>query len=108
MIDVRFRTDQNSRVRAVHVTGHAGLSSKGTDILCAAVSALTYTMRDGIQGILGRQVLFNQEEGDFFLELKEEGDSGTELIFATVLQTLNKLSGQYPDRLQIRREEDGA
>ena len=108
MIEVHFWTDDNRKVRAIHISGHAGLSSKGSDVLCAAVSALTYTLRDGIQEILNKQTRSSQEEGDFFLELKSEGDAGTELIFSTVLHTLNKLSRQYPDRLQIRRKEDGA
>ncbi|MCB1171146.1 MAG: ribosomal-processing cysteine protease Prp [Leptospiraceae bacterium] len=107
MIEVRFRTDQNQRVREVRIQGHAGLSSKGSDVLCAAVSALTYTMRDGIQEILGKEARIRQEEGDFLLELQQDGDAGSELIFATVLKTLQGLAGQYPERLQIRREEDG-
>lgn len=108
MIEVQFWTDDNQKVRAVHITGHAGLASKGADVLCAAVSALTYTLRDGIQEILNQETRSSQEDGDFFLELRSEGNANTELIFATVMHTLNKLSRQYPDRLQIRRKEDGA
>lgn len=108
MIEVQFWTDHNQRVRAIQISGHAGLSSPGTDVLCAAVSALTYTLRDGIQEILEKKVRSNLEEGDFYLELESEGDPGTELIFATVLQTLKKLALQYPERLQIRRKENGA
>ncbi len=108
MIEVQFWTEDSQKVRAIHITGHAGLGSKGSDVLCAAVSALTYTLRDGIQEILNQETRSSQEEGDFFLELKSEANAGTELLFATVLHTLNKLSKQYTDRLRIRRIEDGA
>ena len=108
MIEVRFGTDRNKRVHRVIIEGHAGLSSKGTDVLCAAVSALSYALTDGIIDVLGKEARKGQKEGEFFLQLESDGDDRTEIVFATVLQTLKKLADQYPDRMKIRREEDGA
>lgn len=43
MIRVTIKIDKNGCLKQMTATGHAGLAAKGTDILCAAVSALTRT-----------------------------------------------------------------
>ena len=40
----------------IHVSGHANTAPKGSDIVCAAVSALTLTLIRGLKDIAGLQL----------------------------------------------------
>lgn len=43
MIKVNLNLDKNNLLQEIKASGHAGLSKKGTDILCAAVSIILRT-----------------------------------------------------------------
>lgn len=57
MIKICFYKDQNK----ITVDGHALYGEKGKDIVCAAVSILTYTLAENLNGISTANAVF--EEG---------------------------------------------
>lgn len=53
MIKVIFYTDNENRIMKYTVSGHAGYSTKGKDIVCAAVSVLAETTLMALNEVCG-------------------------------------------------------
>lgn len=49
MINIRVVEDRLGTVREFEIQGHSGYATNGSDIVCAAVSALAYTAMGAIQ-----------------------------------------------------------
>ena len=85
------------------IDGHAGSGTKGEDIVCAAVSALAFTLLNCLkdeeaQGNvkLKREIV---RDGYFCVEAHALGgnDEKTEIIFNTVLTGLYAVADEYPE-----------
>ena len=77
MINVRLTTNR------LEVTGHAKRPEgvpPGSNIICAAVSALTLTLAEGLTGIAGETVEVRQSDGYISIEWDELSDIGSALI----------------------------
>ncbi len=82
--------------------GHAGLSEKGTDVLCAAVSVLSENLGESIQKLLAVKAEISKSSGFYSVKIREsDAGSQTELLFSSVLLGLQVLQNQYPDRIHI-------
>lgn len=57
-----------NKISGFHVSGHAGYGEEGTDIICAAVSAIVYTalgyMDEKLQQHDKRRLVFEEKDGD--------------------------------------------
>ena len=85
--------------------GHAGSGTKGHDLICAAVSALTLTLGANVADLAGdgkvtRQVL-RLEEGDCFISCipNEKMKPVVQLIFDTVCAGFQLLETLYPENI---------
>lgn len=77
MINVRLTTNR------LEVTGHARRPEgvpPGSNIICAAVSALTLTLAEGLNGIAGETVEVQQNDGYISIEWKTLGTVGRALV----------------------------
>lgn len=77
MINVRLTTNR------LEVTGHAKRPEgvpPGSNIICAAVSALTLTLAEGLTGIAGETVEVQQSDGYISIEWKTLSTVGRALI----------------------------
>lgn len=83
--------------RVLLVRGHAGYDENGRDIVCAAVSALVYTLVGTLEdgGRLGSSVL---RAGLAVVE--GTGECGRE--FAMTGQGLRLLARQYPEYISVK------
>ena len=73
------------------VRGHAGYGPHGSDIVCAAVSALVYALVGDLQQ---RQLLRELTIRPGFVDLAAGGDCGRE--FALVAGGIRQLAERYP------------
>lgn len=64
----------------VSVTGHADMAPKGQDIVCAAVSALTLTLIQGLEEIAHIKMRESVEPGNICIEWQCMNDTGKALI----------------------------
>lgn len=64
----------------IHVSGHANTAPKGFDIVCAAVSALTLTLIQGLKAIALMELYENVELGNSCIEWQVLNDTGKALI----------------------------
>ena len=69
----------------IHVTGHAGMAPYGADIVCAAVSALTQTLIEGLKNIACMGLSARVAPGNVCIEWQEATDTGKALIDAWYL-----------------------
>ncbi len=67
MIDVKVSRDSKEQIVSVTVTGHAQYADKGQDIVCAAVSAITFGMINATEFLLHQEldVDINEKEGGY-------------------------------------------
>ena len=82
--------------RRITVSGHAGHAPVGQDIVCAAVSALTYALAGYLEET-GQAARICIRRG--FAEVEGAGDCGA--AFALVRCGLAQLARQYPACVQV-------
>ncbi|MCI8585526.1 MAG: ribosomal-processing cysteine protease Prp [Lachnospiraceae bacterium] len=79
----------------IHVSGHANTAPKGTDIVCAAVSALTLTLIRGLKEIACMELQESMEAGNVCIEWQTINDTGKALVDTWFLG-LCGIAAQYP------------
>lgn len=89
MITVLVAPDQ------IHVSGHANTGPRGSDIVCAAVSALTLTLIRGLKEIAYMSLYESVEEGNICIKWQAMTDTGKALIDTWFLG-LCGIAAEYP------------
>ena len=74
MIEVKVRRD------GLSLSGHAGYGRRGQSIVCAAVSAITLTMIEGLREIAGIRLTETVESGNVSVKWQKLNDTGKALI----------------------------
>ena len=64
----------------IHVSGHANTAPYGSDIVCAAVSAITLTLIRGLENIAYMSLYESVEPGNICIEWQTINDTGKALI----------------------------
>lgn len=64
----------------IQVSGHANIAPRGFDIVCAAVSALTLMLIQGLKDIALVELYENVETGNICIEWQILNDTGKALI----------------------------
>lgn len=104
MIEVRLRRDERGRVSGFAVTGHAS-RSRGRDIVCAGVSALTDTTTMSLIRLLGDRVSVDSGPGKLVCGLPRECASNdrekADLLIDNMILGLSEISKLYPDRVTV-------
>lgn len=87
--------------------GHSGYAEAGTDIVCAAVSALTQSTLNGLVNVLKVPTLFDIDDQRAFIEAKlspeatEEQVSQAQLLLETLLQGLQAIERDFSRNVRI-------
>ena len=91
--------------------GHSGYAQSGSDIVCAAISALTQTFANGLSNVLQVPVECVQDDQTALLEAQltpevtENQLSQAQLLLETLLQGLQAIERSYPRNVRIFFEE---
>ncbi len=97
MIKVKF--DESKKV--FEMTGHANYANAGTDIVCAAASAITISSFNGIAKFLEKEE-YDVIENDGYLKVTLHNDSReVELLLENLLESLQELQIQFPKNIKI-------
>lgn len=92
----------HERLNCVEIKGHAKSGKKGHDIVCAAVSALAYTLASAVNGLKGADAVVycdvKLEEGNAHISCKprEKRMSAVKLVFITICEGFRIIAEQYP------------
>ena len=104
MIEVWVRRD-GGKIAGYRVEGHAGWAESGSDIVCAAVSALTIAAANGLDRLAGAVSKSESSEGRLEVVLKggigEKAEVKAEAILETMLGGLRDIREEYPGRIKI-------
>ena len=89
-------------------SGHAGAGRKGSDIVCAGVSALVIALIERLDELQDEQLVkiesFHTADGEVALEASWEDSFGRTAamgVFETVRTGLRRISEMYPDNVCV-------
>lgn len=100
LIRVKVQRDRRGRIRRLKVSGHAGWSEAGQDIVCAAVSALTLNLVNSCQSLLGVSLPATARNG--FLDLDVPPDLPDEISDQVQLLLESCVFGLWQTAVQYR------
>ncbi len=84
--------------------GHVGLGTKGNDVVCAAISAITQATIMGLKEVLGERIEYMIEDGMIKCTLESNGECAQKML-ETLYKTVKQLSLQYPKNLSVSEME---
>ena len=109
MVSIHIKQDSFHNILGFSCKGHADYSEKGTDVICAGISALTMTSILGLQELtqLSLRIKQNPEKG--WLEcdwdnVPAEMDHAN-LIVQVMIIGLKDIAAQYPKYLKVSEVE---
>lgn len=108
MIRITVNRNSENRILGFIVEGHAGYDKSGQDIVCAAVSALSYTTVGALSNLAGG-CDFLEEEGymEFFRKKKLDDaqvDKST-LILDSMFIGFKQIENSYGEYIRVIEKE---
>ena len=104
MTRCEFFTD-NDRITGFSVSGHSGYAEAGSDIVCAAVSAVVTMAEATINDVCGAKAKVRvKEEGarvTLTLPVSCDEEESVQAVLAGMMLTLINLRDDYPDYIEV-------
>lgn len=91
--------------------GHAAYAPSGSDIVCAAISALTATCANALESVANIQVKVKTRPKDAFLQvllpdnLTQEQRHDSQVLLKCLQQGIGDLAEQYPQHVHLSIQE---
>jgi hypothetical protein len=106
MVEVVFRRDSRNRLSSVFAGGHAGWAQSGSDVVCAAVSAILQTTRLGLEAHAGVALEAKQSKGEMAFSWPEPArdDAAVVAIVRSAELAIEQVAAQYPEHVTFRQE----
>ena len=96
---------EDERITGFSVSGHSGYSEEGSDIVCAAISAVVTMAEATINDVLGAKakVRVKNEDARVSLTLPASCDEedAVQAVLAGMLLTLCSMRDDYPDYIEV-------
>ena len=104
MTRCEFFTD-NDRITGFSISGHSGYGEAGSDIVCAAISAVVTMAEATINDVCGAKakVRVGENEARITLKLPKSCDEeeAVQAVLAGMLLTLISMRDDYPDYIEV-------
>ena len=104
MTRCEFFTEED-RITGFSVSGHSGYAEAGSDIVCAAISAVVTMAEATINDVCGAKakVRVKEEDARITLTLPASCDEeeAVQAVLAGMLLTLCSLRDDYPDYIEV-------
>lgn len=96
MITANFNY-KNNKVESYEISGHAFAGEPGEDIVCAAVSAVTFGLTNSIIGLDESELIIKMEDGYLLVENLPDSEACQTLIYGmiTSLHTIEEEHFKY-------------
>lgn len=102
-----IRYDEDAHRMTLH--GHAGYAPEGQDIVCAAVSSLTYTLANALMGLeqqgLVTELSIRMDNGATEMACEPRGEAGQtalRTVFDTIMGGYELIARSYPEHVRAR------
>jgi uncharacterized protein YsxB (DUF464 family) len=105
LINIELSFDKRDLLKSCRVSGHAGASPKGEDIVCAAVSVLTRTAYTVLSSRKELKVRASApKRGEFQMEIDGFGsdDSFLSAVGIYLQEGLQSISVEFPNHVTIK------
>ena len=96
---------ENDRITGFSISGHSGYAEAGSDIVCAAISAVVTMAEATINDVCGAKAKVRLKDADARITLTlpascDEEDS-VQAVLAGMMLTLCSLRDDYPDYIEV-------
>jgi hypothetical protein len=96
--------DINDQAQMIRVKGHSGYAEAGKDIVCAGISALTWTLAGALHK-LGALTFVEEKDGDVLLCYKAFPEA---LPYVDMFNTgAEMLEYKYPENVKVQGRKTG-
>lgn len=108
MIKIDVYRDGNGFIWSIKVQGHSGYAPAGEDIICAAISALSYTAAGALAELAG---IGDYSERDGYMlvnvpkDIKDELKPLVKVILETIVIGFKQIEGSYGDFVKVKEQE---
>ena len=104
MTRCEFFTD-NDRITGFSVSGHSGYAEAGSDVVCAAISAVVTMAEATINDVCGAKAKVRVKDADARVSLTLpascDEEESVQAVLAGMLLTLCSLRDDYPDYIEV-------
>ena len=104
MTRCEFFTD-NDRITGFSVSGHSGYAEAGSDVVCAAISAVVTMAEATINDVCGAKAKVRVKDADARITLTLtascDEEESVQAVLAGMLLTLCSLRDDYPDYIEV-------
>lgn len=101
MIRAEIFRNSDAVITGCRISGHANAGAYGSDIVCAAVSALCCTVASALQKLLKLELSGEMRDGRMEFHIPAAADDRAQLLFEALLLGLREIMIQYPDKIRI-------
>lgn len=107
MTKVVFYQSDKGEILGFEASGHAGYGEYGSDIVCAAISALTQATAGGLSEVVKAPVKTKTDEDTGYLSClidsgcDDETLSKAQILLVTMKMALTEISRDYPGTIRI-------
>lgn len=108
MIKGTFKRNQDGDIISFEVSGHANTGPYGSDIVCAAVSALTFSTVNGVEALAGFTPIVsmdNDNEGYLYFEtiteITDEQSKTAQILLENLLLALIDIQKEYSNVVEM-------
>jgi len=96
---------ENDRITGFSVSGHSGYSEAGSDIVCAAISAVVTMAEATINEVCGAKAKVRVKEEDarvtLMLPASCDEEESVQAVLAGMMLTLISMRDDYPDNIEV-------
>ncbi|MBQ2028845.1 MAG: ribosomal-processing cysteine protease Prp [Clostridia bacterium] len=104
MTRVTLFIDSQKRLTGFECAGHSGYAESGSDIVCAAVSALSLTCINAMESVAGIRPAADESDGHLIVTLNEEQlTHDAQVILKTFEQGIKDIAASYPKYVRFHR-----
>ena len=94
---------------SLRITGHAGYAPAGQDIVCAAVTILSYALggmllRAQSEGLLREPPVVDMQPGDITVACAPKNERVVRAMWDTALLGMQMVAHEYPRNVRLVRE----
>ena len=104
MTRCEFFTD-NDRITGFSISGHSGYGEAGSDIVCAAISAVVTMAEATINDVCGAKAKVRVKEQDarvtLMLPTSCDEEEDVQAVLAGMMLTLISMRDDYPDYIEV-------
>jgi len=99
MIKVKIKRKTTGDIESVTISGHAGFADPGQDIVCAAVSGISFGAINAIERLLGVELPAEQGQDGFLRctvpQLEPDVHEKTQLLLDGMVASLQSVALEY-------------